>query len=89
MRLTLAGSSAQAPEGHRVAAAAAALTAMVSAAAASSSQEVLATVRSFVHSACSARFHASLRRTRKAARASASAAQAQLTASPAHGASGK
>src|SRR5487761_930823 len=121
VRLILAGSSAHAPEGQRVAAAAAALTAMVSAAAASSSQKVLARVRSFVHSEigrCGADGdgqrgggkqqpegtgegaelrpfrvqcvpHASLRRSRKAARARASAAQAQVTANPAHGASGK
>jgi hypothetical protein len=39
-----------------VAAAAAALTAAVSAVAASSSPQVLVSVRSFVHSACKARF---------------------------------
>jgi hypothetical protein len=56
VRLILAGSSAQPPDGHRVAAAAAALTAAVSAVAASSSPQVLVSVRSFVHSACKARF---------------------------------
>ncbi len=56
VRLSLAGSAWQPPDGQVAAASAAALTAMVSAAAASSSQPVLARVRSLVHSACSASF---------------------------------
>jgi hypothetical protein len=54
VRLILAGSRSQLADGHVVAAAAAALTAMVSVMVPSSSQLVSDTVRSLVHSACSA-----------------------------------
>ena len=70
VRLSLAGSAWQPPPGsvRSWRPRGGALTAMVSAAAASSSQPVPASVRSLVHSACSAGesrlAHASLRRSR-------------------------